>query len=516
MKEKNPRWEIAKPLVIALSMALGMVLGAKLFGDHEKASMGMVRQEKNNFAGEVLRYLESHYVDSIDLSYMNEKAIKAILEGLDPHTTYLSPLALSSVNKKMTGQYKGIGIEFLRLRDTLYVTRVMQGGPAEKAQLKVGDQLLAFDGVALSGLNEEEEEAWPYHLLFSASDTLQLRIQRQGEILSKTLVKEPIALKTVSISQALNDSIHYIKIESFNAETYREFMEALEGAVVENNIAHLIIDVRDNPGGYLDAVVKIVSQLFSEKGRMIVYTEGLGSGRKEYLTSGKNFFSIGTISVLVNEYSASASEILAGALQDNGRGKILGRNTYGKGLVQDQYPLSNGGAIRLTVARFYTPKGRSIQNKFEVDSKNYATGQSFKKQAKADDNLATTGAIQEAEEASGGIEPDVFIPKLPMETLNQDYFYEDYYDDFFALYAMQEKLGIQDLVKLRQWLEDLVISDSQGYSEDFVHWMTGPHALEFKQMMLREIAVHKFGEQKALAELWGMDPFVKAAVDLLL
>jgi carboxyl-terminal processing protease len=514
MKEKNPSWEIAKPLVIALALALGMILGAKLFGEQERARMGMVRQERNYFAGEVLRYLEAHYVDSIDLAYMNEKAIKAILEGLDPHTTYLAPLELAGVKRKMSGQYKGIGIEFLRLRDTLYVTRVLQGGPAEKAQLKVGDQLLAFGGVALSGL-QAEEETWSYHLLLSDSDTLQLEIQRQGELFTKTLVKEPIALKTVPISQALNDSVHYIKIESFNAETYREFMEALEGAVVENNIAHLIIDVRDNPGGYLDAVVKIVSQLFSDKGKMIVYTEGLGSGRKEYLTSGKNFFSIGTISVLVNEFSASASEILAGALQDNDRGRILGRRTYGKGLVQDQYPLSNGGAIRLTVARFYTPKGRSIQNKFEVDGKNYASGHSYKKQAKNAHTPATTEPFPEAEEVSGGIEPDVYIPKLPIETLYQEYFHEDFYFDFFLLYAMQEKVEARGMSELRLWLEALEISTSQGFSKDFVQWIKGPYAQEFRQWMLRKIAVRKWGEQKALGELWEEDSFIKAAVDHL-
>jgi carboxyl-terminal processing protease len=505
MKDQNPKWEVGKPLVIALAMSLGILLGAKLFGEQERERIGWMRQEKNNFSMEVLRYIDAHYVDSVDISYINEKAIRAMLEGLDPHTTYLSPLELESVNMKMRGQYKGIGIEFLILKDTLCVTKVLKGSSAEKAQLKIGDQLISFDGLALSG-SDAHPELSSHKLLMSASDTLQLVLKREGSLVHKTLVRKPVEVSTVSISQALSDSVHYLKIESFNSETYREFMQALEAAVTNNRIPHLIIDVRDNPGGYLDAVVKIVSQLFSEKGKMIVFTEGLGSGRKEFLTSGKNFFSIGTISVLVNEFSASASEILAGALQDNERGKIIGRKTYGKGLVQDQYPLSNGGAIRLTVARFYTPSGRSIQKKFDVDGKNFASVE------------GTIPKVKEEEEEhySGGIEPDVWIDKWAFEEIfEREVEKENFFLDLLFLYNLQEKLSFKEYAELKSWVETFEPADSQGFSSDFKQWLRGAYSIPFRAMLLRKITSMHLGEEEAVQKLWQSDPYIKTAVDLL-
>ena len=319
---------------------------------------------------------------------------------------------MKSINASMEGRFNGVGIESYFLDDTVNIISVIKDSPADIAGLERFDQIIAINDSVVAGKG----------LLFSEISEMLRNEDIDKEVLihkyrSKTdeKVQLPLAeipLKSVEISYMLTDNVGLIKIDRFSSKTYKEFMEALEDLVENHNLSHLIIDLRDNPGGYLPETTNILSQLMREKDRLLVYTEGKANDRIDYTTTGKSFFKVDRIAVLIDENSASGSEILAGALQDWDRGLVVGRRTFGKGLVQEQYPLSNGGAIRLTVARYYTPTGRSIQqpydnlNDYHDVSKRYSSDT-----IQIVDSLKYYTKILGREVyGSGGIYPDVYVP----------------------------------------------------------------------------------------------------------
>lgn len=416
MEEKNNRWEIAKPLSLALAVAFGMFFGWKITSDSPVLSKARNKNENvHNFdySYEVLKYLRARYVDSLDYEQLNEVAVNAMMSQLDPYSAYLTPTEVDIINERMNGSYKGIGVEFYYLDDTLNIIRVLENSPADQVGLEVGDKLMELNGNSLLWNKEEGDQIT--QLLKSSKDSVEFNVLKNNQPINLTIVKDHISTPSVSKYGMLNDEVAYINIESFNSDTYRDFMLAVENLAVENKIDHLIIDVRNNPGGYLDAVVKIISQLFDEKDKMIVYTKSAGSNTVDYKTTGKSFFKIDKIAVLVNENSASASEILAGAVQDHDRGVVIGEKTYGKGMVQEQFKLSNKGAVRLTTSRFYTPSGRSIQ-KNELNTSAINNPNSAKDTIAVDTFLTANGRKVES---GGGITPDIVISKEFAHTFNQ-------------------------------------------------------------------------------------------------
>ncbi|MEM6725312.1 MAG: S41 family peptidase, partial [Bacteroidota bacterium] len=413
------------PLLFSMTAVAGMVFGFKLkssapvnVADHgistlsNKSSVGKLE--------EMLRFIESKYVDEVDREELIDQAIQSILDELDPHSNYISKEQLKSVNESLDGHFDGIGVQIYRLRDTVLIVDVIPDGPSEKAGLQIGDKLITVDDSLVAG-NETPNEEIIEKLRGKKGDAVKIGILRKGEneLRDFEVFRDEIPDNSVDTHYKVDGQTGYIKVSRFSSTTYEEFMNALE-EMYDDGIEDLIIDLRGNPGGYLSAATKIADQLFDNARQLIVYTEGRSQRRNEYKSSGRNFFRLDDVAVLVDEGSASASEILAGAVQDWDRGALVGRRTFGKGLVQEQYKLSDGSALRLTVARYYTPSGRSIQKPYDDQevgaydhetSDRYLTGELLSRDSiKISDSTEYWTASGRLVYGGGGIIPDHFVP----------------------------------------------------------------------------------------------------------
>lgn len=416
-------------------MAIGIMIGVKI---NETKTYPLIEPiDYNNgvqYTGrveELLRFIENKYVDNIETEELLDEALSALINKLDPHSSYLTPAELEDVNDQMNGNFRGVGFETMMVDDTVIIYRVLENSPAKNAGFKPFDQLISIDGLQVAGKNLKFAEIRK-NLRKSIGAELKIELKRKNQILNKTLTVNEIPVNTISAAYKLHDSIAYIKVDRFANHTYREFMEKVEELYGDGKSKHLIIDLRGNPGGYLPEATNMLCQIFEEKDLLLVYTEGKNSKKSEYKTTGKRFFNIQKVVVLIDENSASASEIIAGSIQDWDRGVIIGRRSYGKGLVQEQYDLNNGGAIRLTVARYYTPSGRSLQRNYldrEVYDNDltarFDNGQYFKNDTlSANSDQDTTNyytlRLNRKVKGSGGVSPDIFVP-LDSIYLNEAY-----------------------------------------------------------------------------------------------
>jgi carboxyl-terminal processing protease len=366
---------------------------------------------------DVLRFVESHYVDDVDVDQLMDIAISSILDTLDPHSFYISKSELQDVNERTRGDFEGIGVEYVRMEDTIVVIRVTADGPAEQSGLESGDLILEADGTVLSAVDHTDSIKNLIKGPKGSQILLKIFDQSEQQTRDLSLERGSITYHSVEYSTSLSPEIGYIKLSHFNGNAYQEFMKALESLTRDNRLEKLIIDVRDNPGGYLSEVVKILSQLFEDKGKLLVYTENRTGVQKKFSSTGKSFFSVGDIAVLVNQNSASASEILAGAIQDWERGVVVGQRSYGKGLVQEQFELSDGSAIRLTTAKYLTPSGRMIQRPYDegiyenTNQRRYLSGEFFSRDSiESLDSLSFTTQYGSPLISGKGIVPDIFVP----------------------------------------------------------------------------------------------------------
>lgn len=407
------------PLLFAATLAIGLFVGFRLqsnapliMSGSESATGGRVE--------ELLRFIEARYVDDADSENLHEVAIRAVLDELDPHSSYIPADELLALTESMEGNFEGIGIEFLVVDDTITVVSALPGGPSATAGVQPGDQVIMVEDSVVTGVNEFGID--PASLMRGVSDTdVNITVRRPGqqEMIGFTITRAPIPVFSVDAAYNLNENTSYVKINRFSATTYDEFVQALEENMEKGGTKNLVIDLRDNPGGYLQQATKILSQLFPQKGQLLVYTEGRNSRRVEYKTNGRAFYNIQNVAVLIDEGSASASEIVAGAIQDRDRGIVVGRRSFGKGLVQEQYPLSDGSALRLTVARYYTPSGRSIQRSYEDGEDAYRND--LGRRYNSGELTGSTEAVQDSADiyytnsghavfGGGGITPDYFVP----------------------------------------------------------------------------------------------------------
>ena len=398
---------------------------------------------------EIIRFLETKYVGDISSDELVEKAIKSIMEGLDPHTHYFPPDDVAELEEKTKGHYVGIGVEIMFIDDSLMVLYPKKNSPAEKAGIIPGDFIVGIDNIDIPGDSLKEEEVIDL-IKGSKGSRLELRIKPMFENTIKTveLFREEIKVPSVIADYMLDSITAYIRVSRFSTNTYKEFMDSWERLATKENARHLVIDLRDNPGGYLREAVNILSQLFEEEGKILVYTEGKNHQRNEYKSTGKVFFPVENVTVLINHNSASASEIIAGCLQDQDRGLIIGTRSYGKGLVQEQYNLSNGGTLRLTVSKYYTPSGRLIQ-------KAYTNG------AAVDTNEIFKTAAGRLVRAGGGIDPDIFVP----EDINWHHPAIRRWMDIISEYAIRHNLKeyggeIISVDKIEEVRSELPIQDS--------------------------------------------------------
>ncbi len=423
------------PFLFALVLTIGMYIGAQLKPNPSvviQTDSGESIHSSNIGTGRIedlLRFIEARYVDEVDSEELIDKAINNILEELDPHSNYIPASQLARVNDELEGNFDGVGIEFIILDDTIVVVAPIVGGPSEAAGILAGDKIVEINDSTAVGLEGNTREL-VNKLRGERGTQVKVGVLRgkEKEIKTFEIDRDEIPIHSVDVGYMIDEKTGYIKVNRFSATTYREFMKEVE-SMQEDGLKDLVIDLRQNPGGYLQEATKLLSQLFPDKGKLLVYTEGRTVRRNEYESNGLNHFSIDKIAVLIDEGSASASEIVAGAVQDWDRGIIVGRRSFGKGLVQEQYPLTDGSALRLTVARYYTPSNRLIQKSY-ADKKAYDQdvidrfegGELINKDSihQSDTTKFYTKLENRVVYGGGGITPDIFIP-LDTSYLNQDY-----------------------------------------------------------------------------------------------
>ncbi|RPD42424.1 S41 family peptidase [Chitinophaga barathri] len=413
----NRKLKVFLPLLFALVLALGMYLGHKMPQTRNSDSRNFFRNNKGTIQ-EVMDLLKYNYVDTLDVAAAQEEAIEGLLSHLDPHSVYIPPADVQGVNEDLDGNFEGIGVEFNIIRDTVNILSVISGGPSDAAGVLTGDKIIRVnDSVAVAGKGISNDGIRKL-LRGPRNSTVKATMLRGSKELDITIKRGVIPLNSVDASYMAAPGVGYIKINKFAATTYTEFMEATR-KLQKLGMQKLIIDLRQNGGGLLDAATRLADELLDGQ-KLIVYTQGKNSPRQDYTCSRPGVFEKGGLAILVDEGSASASEVLAGSVQDWDRGEIIGRRSFGKGLVQEPFDLNNGGTLRLTIARYYLPSGRSIQKSYQNGREAYEEDISNRYNHGEFLNLDSIRPVDSTVKyktpggkvvyGGGGIMPDVFIP----------------------------------------------------------------------------------------------------------
>ena len=352
------------PLMLAVATVIGILIGT-FYANHFAGNRLNIINTESNRLNNLLHIIDDQYVDSVDVNELVEKAIPQILSELDPHSVYMNARDVATLNDDLKGSFFGIGIEFTIREDTIHVQNVISDGPAERAGIVAGDKIVAVDGKPFVGKIVTQDEA-RRRLKGEKGTKVTVGVMSYGSKKIKTLTLTRDEIKTQSITAAymLNDNTGYIKVKNFGENTYAELLVAL-ATLSQENLCNLVIDLRDNTGGYMQTAIQMANEFLPAK-RLITYMEGRKSPRKDFMSDGRGSYRTIPLCVLINEVSASSSEIFAGAIQDNDRGTIIGRRSFGKGLVQQQISFPDGSLIRLTIARYYTPSGRCIQKPYDM------------------------------------------------------------------------------------------------------------------------------------------------------
>ena len=406
------------PLIMAVCVIVGILIGT-FYANHFSGNRLNIINNGSSRLSNLLHIIDDQYVDSVNINDLVEKAIPLILAELDPHSVYISAKDVETANNDLKSSFSGIGIEFIIRQDTIQVQNVIKNGPAEKAGVLAGDKIVAIDGKPFVGQQVTTEES-THRLMGPKGTKVRVGVMRYGDksIKEFTITRDYIQTKSITATYMLNDSIGYMRIKSFGEATYTEMLASL-AQLNSQGMKGLVIDLRDNGGGYLQAAVNMANE-FLPKNRLIVYTQGRKSPRRDYMSDGRGNFQNLPLVVLINEGSASSSEIFSGAMQDNDRATIIGRRSFGKGLVQQQIGFPDGSMIRLTVARYYTPSGRCIQKPYqpgddadyEADLLNrYEHGEYFTQDSIKQTGPAYHTTLGRTVYGGGGIMPDVFVPE---------------------------------------------------------------------------------------------------------
>lgn len=407
------------PLLFAIVLIAGILVGLQLSPRSSSGSpIYSVNLSDYNKLSDIMNLIERDYVDSVDIENTQEDAIEHVLENLDPHSQYIAARELDQVNEHLEGNFEGIGVQFRIEKDTVMVVSPIAGGPSEKVGIKAGDRIVMVEEDSIAGVGINNSRVMK--LLKGPRGTkVNIRVFRRGEpeLLDFTITRNVIPTYSVDIAYMVDESIGYVKLNKFSATTHEEMVDALQSLKLQG-MHKLILDLRNNTGGYLQAAIK-VSDEFLKDGELIVYTEGKNRPRNYAYATKRGNFEDEEIIVLIDEGSASASEIVAGAIQDNDRGTIMGRRSFGKGLVQEQMSLYDGSALRLTVARYYTPTGRSIQKPYQNGTNDYykefhdrfVNGEVLHADSiHFDDSLKYITPGGKVVYGGGGIMPDIFVP----------------------------------------------------------------------------------------------------------
>ncbi len=411
----NKKLQIWLPLVFAAVMIAGMIMGYQL-GNNAGNQKGFFSTNNKSSLQEAVDLIRLKYVDSVNLDSIQGAAIEDMMNALDPHSVYLPPVKRQKEDEDLAGKFDGIGVQFDVFDDTVNVVYVIPAGPSDEAGLKIGDKILAADTARLVGHTLTTNEIMKA-IKGPQGSKVTLQLLRDGAPLSLAVTRGSIPVSSIDAAYMIDGTTGYIKLNKFTENSYEEFMQSLE-MLQKQGMKNLVYDLRGNGGGFMTEAVDMADEFLSGD-KLIVYTEGVNSKKREYSCKRDGLFETGKLVILVDELTASASEILAGALQDWDRATIIGRRTFGKGLVQEQYSLSDGSALRLTVARYYTPLGRSIQRSYANGKKvymdelweRYSNGELLY----ADSNKVSNGKKYVTRSGrvvygGGGIMPDIFVP----------------------------------------------------------------------------------------------------------
>ena len=531
--------EIWLPLVLSLAVVFGVLIGMKLQNeplvDAKKKKNQLNKTEATDIVGqgrmeEILRYVDAKYVDDVDNSVMIDKSINNLLSELDPHSVYIPANELQSVSEELEGEFDGIGIETFILEDTINVVTTITDSPAAKSGLLTGDKIMVID----DSFAVRKDKRWLNARLRGKRGTpIKMQILRGSKIQNINLDRDRIPLHSIDCAVTLDEKTGYVKINRFANNTTREFNQALTDLFEKKGVKNLILDLRGNPGGYLDKAVDILSQFFPDKDKLLVFTKGRTVHKNEYKTSGRQRFNIEKIAVLIDEGAASASEIVAGAVQDWDRGVIVGRRSFGKGLVQEPYELADGAELRLTVARYFTPNGRSIQKPYKNKTAKEYEDEEDKRFERGE--LSSPDSIYQNSTAifktangrivygGGGIAPDIFVPVEP-------YYKNAYYHQLktWAIeYSYRYYLGHQKEMKFGDWREfrrefkvtDYSFGEFIKYAERHEVPKDAAQLNDLKpalrQLIKARIARQMFGDEGYFGILNEEDPCVRRAYEAL-
>lgn len=479
------------PLLLAVSVIVGIGIGT-FYANHFSGNRLNIINTGSNKLNYLLQIIDNNYVDTVNMHDLVEDAMPQILSELDPHSSYIGAADAEESVEDLRGSFSGIGVRFTVQKDTVNVMNVIKGGPSEKVGILAGDRIIAADDSSLIGLENRDIMK---RLRGPKNSKVRLSVRRHGHAqpLSFIVVRGDVPVESVDSYFMLNDHTGYISIESFGENTYPEMLVALANLNMRG-MKDLIIDLRGNRGGYMQTAIQMVNEFLPED-QLIVYTEGRKSAREDYLTDGRGAFQQLPLIVLIDEGSASASEIFAGAIQDNDRGTIIGRRSFGKGLVQQPIEFKDGSIVRLTIARYYTPSGRCIQKPYEKGHgeeyendliARYERGEFFSADSIHQDGPEYLTRLGRKVFGGGGIMPDVFIPEDT--TLYTSYYKEAVYTgltiQFAFLYTDQnrEQLNrLRDVDEMAAWLR------RQNLTEQFARYGE-QHGLRRRNLMIQRSA----------------------------
>lgn len=465
------------PLLLGLACAVGVILGAKLnFSDHSSGLLSS--NKKKEKLARLIDYIEYEYVDEVNIDSIVDITVNDILRDLDPHSIYIPQEEYASLTESMQGDFVGIGVSFYNVNDTIAVIQALEGGPSERAGIRGGDRILYANGTALFNKNISNDSL-TQHLKGEESTTVALKVLRKGvpELLEFDIRRGKVPLKSVDAAYMLTPSLGYIKVNRFAESTFEEFKESLL-ELKKEGATKIALDLRDNPGGYLAEATKMVDE-FLEDDKLILLTKNKSGAMEKTFSTKNGEFEKGDIYVLINENSASASEIVAGALQDNDKGLIVGRRSYGKGLVQREMSLGDGSAVRLTIARYYTPTGRSIQKPYDHGNKayfndylnRYRNGELLSADSiTVVDSLKYTTPGGRTVYGGGGIIPDVFVPKdteYEKESLNL--ILRSPFMNRFIFETLEKNREYYNNLPLEEFRETETVDD--GMVQEFINYL---------------------------------------------
>ncbi|MGI8951618.1 MAG: S41 family peptidase [Chitinophagaceae bacterium] len=518
------------PLLFSIVMITGMFIGYNL-RENISGGVSFLKNDKTNSLQEVIDLIRSKYVDPVSTDSIKADAINDLLAHLDPHSVYIPASELQEVNEDMQGNFQGIGIEFQIFNDTVNVVNVITGGPSFKAGVQIGDQIIKVnDSVLLTGKNVSLDDIRKY-LRGPGGSSVKIIVLRNGELKNITIQRGTILLPSVDVDYMIAPQTGFIRINKFSETTYEEFMAALQ-SLQKQGMQKLILDLRGNGGGLVNEATDIADE-FLDDNKMIVYTKGANTPSAEYRSKKDGLFEKGKLVVLVDETTASASEILAGALQDWDRATLIGRRTFGKGLVQQQFDLSDGAALRLTIARYYTPLGRNIQKPYDKGKEQYegelinrfhdgevVVGDTAKPKGPAfktpDGHLVYGG---------GGITPDIFVafdttaqPQSVVQlylkgTLN-DYVYNYYKQNKSTLQTIKSPVDLtkQFIPGDKEWQQLNYYAKKDSVNLDTIPAKAKANLLK----QLQALTARQIWRTEGFFEVENLtDPIVKKALDVL-